>query len=183
MLSTEPDSFASDLDFLKRHGEVSVLSNSRGGRIAVSAQYQGRVMTSAVSAEGRSLGWVNRPFIGAGKVGTPFDNYGGEDRFWLGPEGGQYAVFFPPGASFELRHWRTPSGFQEGVWEVVRSDEASVEFRRDLQVTSRAGTGLEIGVERRVALLDDADVSELAGELPAGVEYVAFGSDNRITNT
>jgi hypothetical protein len=29
----------------------------------------------------------------------------------LGPEGGQYALWFRPGEPFDLAHWRTPSGF------------------------------------------------------------------------
>jgi Family of unknown function (DUF6786) len=87
--------FADDLAFLEKHGPLLVLTTAGGGKVAVSPKYQGRVMTSAVAAEGRSLGWINRPFIAAGKTGTAFDNYGGEDRFWLGPEGGQYGLYFP----------------------------------------------------------------------------------------
>ena len=40
---------------------------------------------------------------------TPFDNYGGEDRFWLGPEGGQYGLYFPPGKPFVFDNWQTPA--------------------------------------------------------------------------
>ena len=86
--------FADDLSFLQRHGEVIVLETTSGGRVALSAKYQGRIMTSAVEPTGLSLGWIHRRFIDEGKTGTQFDNYGGEDRFWLGPEGGQYALYF-----------------------------------------------------------------------------------------
>lgn len=177
-------SFASDVGFLERHGDVQLLSDRDGRRIAVSAQYQARVMTSAVSAKGQSLGWVNRSFIESRKVGTAFDNYGGEDRFWLGPEGGQFAIFFAPGSAFELAKWQTPAGFQEGAWEVTHQDERSLDFRRDLSARSRAGFTFEVGVERRIALLEATELAEtLAVPVPAGVEWVAFGSENRITNT
>ena len=43
-------SFSADLEFLKQHADVVLLSAAHGGQIAVSAQYQARVMTSAVSA-------------------------------------------------------------------------------------------------------------------------------------
>src|SRR5512133_18809 len=80
-----PGSFGDDVAFLQRHGGVITLTSPSGGVVAVSAQYQGRVMTSAVAADGQSLGYLNRDFLSAGKTGTQFDNYGGEDRFWLGP--------------------------------------------------------------------------------------------------
>jgi hypothetical protein len=174
--------FSSDVSFLERHGAVQLLSDRDGRRIAVSPQYQARVMSSAVSADGQSLGWVNRSFIESGKVGTAFDNYGGEDRFWLGPEGGQFALFFEPGSAFELGAWQTPPGFQEGAWEVARRDERSLDFRRDLSVNNRAGFSFEVGVERHIALIDGTELAEMVA-LPPGVEWVAYGSDNRITNT
>ena len=34
--------------------------------------------------------------------------FGGEDRLWLGPEGGQYSIFFRAGDPFDLEHWQTP---------------------------------------------------------------------------
>src|SRR5687768_11600876 len=55
-VSSSP-SFADDVRFLSEHGEVVVLSSPEGAKVALSAKYQGRVMTSAVSADGRSLGW------------------------------------------------------------------------------------------------------------------------------
>ena len=41
-----------------------------------------------------------------GVIGT---NPRGEDRFWLGPEGGQFALFFKKGDPFDLDHWQTPA--------------------------------------------------------------------------
>src|SRR6188472_4067973 len=117
--SARPISFAADLEFLREHGDPLVLIAPHGGRIAVSPEYQARVMTSAVDAVGASLGWVNRTHIDRGTKGTPFDNYGGEDRFWLGPEGGQFGLYFPPGKAFSFDVWQVPAAMQEGAWEVV----------------------------------------------------------------
>src|SRR4029453_11560101 len=73
-----PATYMEDTDFLEKHGKLYVLTTSSGGKVAASAQYQGRVMTSAVDLGGRSLGWINRAFIESGRSGTAFDNYGGE---------------------------------------------------------------------------------------------------------
>ena len=102
-----------------KYGTSSYLEGEGGAKIALSAEYQGRVLTSAVSDSGRSLGWLNRGFIEAKKTGTQFDNYGGEDRFWLGPEAGQYGLYFAPNAKFEVTAWQTPHQMQEGAWDVA----------------------------------------------------------------
>lgn len=176
-------SFASDLEFLQQHGDVTVLEAPHGGRVVVSAKYQARVMTSAVGAHGSSLGWVNRGPIAAGVTGTPFDNFGGEDRFWLGPEGGQFSLFFPPGAPFELSHWQTPRGFQEGAWDIVARGPAWVDFQRSFRVQNSSGHDFDAAVERRVELLDARAVTQSLGvALPERVQWVAFRSDNQLTN-
>ena len=59
-------------------------------------------MTSTASGLlGPSFGWLNREVIAARKKQPHMTVFGGEDRFWLGPEGGQYALYFPPGAPFD----------------------------------------------------------------------------------
>jgi hypothetical protein len=179
--------FADDLAFLKRHAPVRVLAAPSGARVAVSAAYQGRVMTSAVEASGASLGWINRAFISAGKTGTAFDNYGGEDRFWLGPEGGQYGLYFPPGKPFDFVQWRTPAAFQEGAWQEKDPGSDEAVFTRVLEVTNYSGSHFALEVERRVRLLSDADVVKRLGiDLQAakagGAKWVAFETVNRITN-
>jgi hypothetical protein len=175
--------FASDVAFLSRFGPVKVLESHGGGRVAVSALYQGRVMTSAVDADGQSLGFINRKFIEEGKTGTAFDNYGGEDRFWLGPEGGQYALYFPPGKPFVFSHWQTPRAMQEGTWEMKDVTATAVTFLRRMELTNYAGTMFAIGVERSVSLVSPDEAKERLGvAIPGGVKWVGFATSNAITN-
>lgn len=179
--------FAEDVAFLEKHGRLNILTSPAGAKVAVSARYQGRVMTSAVQPDGRSLGWINRPFIEAGRTGTAFDNYGGEDRFWLGPEGGQYALFFRPGKPFVFSEWRTPAAIQEGAWNVKEVARDHIVLTRALALTNYAGARFTIDVERRVALVADDQVTtrlgaDLAAAGTAGAKWVAFETVNRITN-
>ena len=183
----EQPTFAEDVAFLQRHAPVRLLVAPSGARVAVSAPYQGRVMTSAVAADGASLGWINRAFIAAGKTGTAFDNYGGEDRFWLGPEGGQYGLYFPAGKPFVFSEWRTPTALQEGAWEVKEAADDQVVFVRPMALTNYAGTRFSLEVERRVRLLPDSEVAarlgiDLAAAKARGAKWVAFETVNRITN-
>jgi hypothetical protein len=175
--------FEDDLSFMRGHGALHVLSSPGGSRVAVSPGWQGRVMTSAVGAGAPSLGFVNREFIASRRTGTAFDNYGGEDRFWLGPEGGQHGLYFAPGAPFELDAWQVPRGLQEGAWSLEGASEQSVTLSRSMAPASRSGARFEVAVKRTVSLLDDAGVAERFGvAVPSPARWVAFESVSRITN-
>ncbi len=181
-----PATFDEDLAFLNAHGKTLVLTDPDGGKVALSPQYQGRVMTSGVSGAGRSLGWINRSFIEAGKTGTQFDNYGGEDRFWLGPEGGQYGLYFAPGKPFSFDEWQTPHELQEGAWTVAGQTPDRVVFTRTMKVTNWSGNELTLAVERTARLLSRDDAKQVLGvSLPSTKEalgYVAFETKNEIRN-
>jgi hypothetical protein len=184
-MTVSSSTFEEDVAFMRSHGPVEVLS-ARGpgaGQIAVSARWQGRVMTSAVEPGGPSLGFVNRAFIAAGRTGTAFDNYGGEDRFWLGPEAGQHGLFFAPHAPFELDTWQVPRALQEDAWATAHASATSITFTRAMRLTNRLGTEFHVAVEREVKLLGASDVSARFGvDPPSAARWVAFETVNRATN-
>jgi hypothetical protein len=91
---------------------------------------------------GSSYGWINRAFIAAGGIDPHINVFGGEDRFWLGPEGGQFSIFFAKGAPFDLEHWFTPRPVDTEPFQVVRSTRGAAQFRHILALTNYAGTGL-----------------------------------------
>ena len=103
-------SFGADLAFLKQHTSVITLADETGrAQVVVAPAWQGRVMTStAGGSDGPSFGWINRELIASGKLQPHMNAFGGEDRLWLGPEGGQFSIFFAKGAAFDLEHWFTP---------------------------------------------------------------------------
>jgi hypothetical protein len=176
-------SLEAEIAFLRDHGELVVLESPSGGRVVVSPKYQGRVMTSGVEPNGPSLGFVNHDFISGGKTSTAFDNYGGEDRFWLGPEGGQYGLYFPPGKPFHFSNWQTPHELQEGAWAVRDRDATKVTIAKDMKVTNWKGTSFDVGVTRRIAMVDSEKLAALLhSPLPAAVKWVGFESSNRIKN-
>ncbi len=175
--------FDEDLSFLQRFGPVTVLEDGAGGRLVVSPKLQGRVMTSTVGPGGASLGWINRAFLEAGKTGTAFDNYGGEDRFWLGPEAGQFGLYFAPGAPYAFDAWQTPKDLNEGEWKAAPSTGKSLVLSRAMHVTNHSGTSFDVAVERTVSVLTRSDATSLLKTaLPAQVQLVAFETKNRVTN-
>ncbi|HEX6245084.1 MAG TPA: DUF6786 family protein, partial [Polyangiales bacterium] len=183
---TVPGSFGDDLNFLAKHTRLKMLKSPDGrAQVAVAPEYQARVMTSSAQGEsGKSLGYVHRPGIERGTPTPHMSVVGGEDRFWLGPEGGAYALYFAPGAPFEFDHWQVPAPLDWGAFELVSESPGELRFAREMQLVNHHGTQLGLRVERSVRLLDaDAIASALGRTVPEGVAVVAYESDNRVTNT
>lgn len=176
--------YKQDVDFLKQHTEVIELSGPGSAAMAVAPAYQGRVMTSTLGGEqGAGFGWLNREFIAAGQTHPQFNNYGGEDRFWLGPEAGQFGLFFAPEAAFDFPNWKTPEPFDVQPFDVTSYGDDSVALATQFDVTNYAGEAFCCAVSRTLELLDWDEVAErLGASLPEGVEMVAFESVNTLAN-
>jgi len=176
--------FKDDLAFLKSHTNVVVLSGAGGqAQVAVNPDLQGRVMTStAAGPEGLSFGWINREAIASGVNNPHMNAFGGEDRFWLGPEGGQFSIFFKKGDPFDLDHWWTPPAVNEGSFDIASQDAGRVHFRKVIHLVNYSGTGFDLEVNREVRLLGPAEVAALGVPVPADVKMVAYATDNAITN-
>ncbi len=177
--------FGDDVAFLKKHTQVIVLSDTDArGQVAVAPAYQGRVMTSTTGgAQGVSHGWVNRELIAARKAQLHINVYGGEDRFWLGPEGGQFGLFFAPGVGFDLDHWFTPPAIDTEPFEVVEANGTHAVFRRAFHLNNYSGTAFDVEVKREIRLLDPGAVwARLGVKRPADVSIVAFESVNSLQN-
>jgi hypothetical protein len=181
-----PGSFGDDLAFLRRHLDDLVVLEADGGKaqIAVAPTYQGRVMTSTGGGlHGASYGWINRALIESGERREHMNAFGGEDRFWLGPEGSRFALYFEPGSPMDFEHWQVPEALDWSAWELIGRTDSEVSFRHQMTLTNYAGTELVIRVERTVRILDRASIGERLGvPLPDDVEVVGYESVNVIEN-
>lgn len=182
--------YAQQRDFLARHTRVLELSDGKDARVLICPEYQGRVMTSSCEGpEGRGFGWINQAFIEGRRKDRHFNNYGGEDRLWLAPEAGQFALFFAPGATQELANWYTPPGLNEGPFRVV-SQEQDPFYRlaRRVELTNASKTRFRLDLTRDVRLLSAFHFGELFGEAAettikeAPLKMVGFETRNTITN-
>lgn len=108
---------------------------------------------------------------------------GGEERFWLGPEGGQYSLYFKAGDAFEFADWKTPAVIDTEAFEVVQRGDDFVSFLRQASLENYSGTVFNMKIQRRITLLDKVGVeSALGTQLPADIRMVAYETDNRLTN-
>jgi hypothetical protein len=176
--------FDQDLALLRKHVDVVLLEDgASGARVAVVPAWQGRVMTSALSGSSPGFGWINEELGASGALRPHINAFGGEDRLWLGPEGGQFSIYFEKGVPFDLEHWQTPPIIDTEPWAVAAKSGASVRFRHRGRLVNYSGTALELEIERSVRLLSREDAAaRLGGALPAAVRLVAFASENTLGN-
>jgi len=178
-------SFGYDLQFLKEYQHnLVVLGKEGGAQVVISPDYQGRVMTSSANGmQGLSFGWINYDLISSQKPAEHMNAVGGEERFWLGPEGGQFSIYFKKGSEFTFENWFVPKEIDSEPFELVSSSDTAADFRKQMQLENYSGTRFDLVVDRRIRLLDRASINKVLGmELPEDVDAVSFESQNTLTN-
>ena len=146
--------------------------------------YQGRVMTSTNGgADGMSFGWINYKHIGSGVLSNQFNPFGGEERLWLGPEGGPFSIYFGKGKEQVFPNWVVPKEIDTEPFEIVAQTQDMVSFRKNFTLSNASGTELKIGIERTVKLLGAKDVENAIGiSLDSALSFVAYESENTLIN-
>jgi hypothetical protein len=179
-----PGTFNYDLQFLSKYDSVVLLKSSDSdAQVIVSPRYQGKVFTStAAGKQGTSFGWVNYKAFSAA-VDPHMNAYGGENRFWLGPEGGKFSLFFKPGAKMVFENWKTPNAIDTESWKVVNKNDRSVTLQKDIRLINYAGTELNLTADRTIKILDQRQITDRFALSPdTSVHAVGYETDNQITN-
>lgn len=178
--------FQEDVDFLKQYTDVEVLTAPSGpGRIAVSGRLQGRVMTSSSDGgKGRSYGWINRSHFESGDTLEHMNPFGGEERFWLGPEGGQFSIYFQQGATFDFENWQTPLLIDTEAYDLAEKTPHSARYTKSAELTNYSGFTFHFDIERHIEVLTTSGIFQSLGlEATGAVSSVAYRTTNVLTNT
>jgi hypothetical protein len=184
--SFEKGSFGYDLAYLsqKDDGLFVLRSNDNKSQIIVSAKYQAKVFTSTANGlSGVSFGFVNYKALDADVLDEHMNCYGGENRFWLGPEGGKYSIYFAPKTEQVFDNWHTPKPIDTEPWEIVSSDAKNVVMQKEMQVANYLGKQFILNVDRKISLMESAEANRLlAIAANPEINMVAYRTDNTITN-
>lgn len=172
--------FATDLQFLQKYDSVIVLSEGEAS-VVVSPKYQGKVFTSTADGD-NSFGWIHYPAF-EGPLDTHMNAYGGENRLWLGPEGGKYSLYFPKDAKMEFTNWKTPAAFDSEPWKLVSHDGHEVVLEKQMSLSNYAGHPLDLSIQRKIGLLTNREIEKVLSISLAGIKAVGYQTDNTIRNT
>ena len=183
MKESEMLTYGEDKSFLKEYCDLIELSQG-DAKILLSQGYQGRVFTSTAAGDkGLSFGWINYKLFRSGEVSEQFNPVGGEERLWLGPEGGPYSIYFEKGKEQVYENWVVPKELDIAPFEVVTRNSQSVSFRKEFALKNYAGNEMNIKIERNVKLLNPQEVADaLKCDVDKSLKYVAYESENILTN-
>lgn len=173
-----------DADFLKNHTKNTIELENGDAKILLNADYEGRVFTSTASGDsGTSFGWINYKLFDSAKL-KQFNPVGGEERFWLGPEGGQYSIYFAKNDSFNFAHWQVPALEDTITYKINESDKTFATFSLATSVTNYSGATFNLSITRKIQLLDNKSIEQkLNTTLTKNIKSVAYESTNQIKNT
>jgi hypothetical protein len=175
--------FSDDVASINPHAKVVVLRDGNA-RVATSPQLMGRVMTATYGGDtGPSLGYINQANIAKGDTDPVFNNHGGADRFWLGPEGGQFSIYFEKGKEQVFANWVVPKAIDSGGMVVTSQSDGQVTLQRDIKLTNYSSTNIALLAQRAIRLVSKASAESALGVDLAKAEFVGYESINKITNS
>ncbi|WP_299782477.1 DUF6786 family protein [uncultured Formosa sp.] len=178
--------YVDDVKFMEDYIDVIQLTDaSKQSKVAISAALQGRVMTSSgFGDEGRSYGWINRELFASREIQDHINVFGGEERFWLGPEGGQYSIFFKKGTAFILDDWYAPKLIDLEPFNVKSVSSNKAVFTKEASLINYSGFQFNMAIEREISMLCKADIQKELGlkSLADDIKTVAYQTTNSITN-
>ncbi|MBT3444340.1 MAG: hypothetical protein HN443_04790 [Flavobacteriaceae bacterium] len=176
--------FGQDLVLLNKYTEPIVLkSNGDQCQLIVVPEYQGRVMTSTSNgSRGSSYGWINDKLIRSGEIQPHINAYGGEDRFWVGPEGGQFSVFFEQGNPFDLDHWYTPAAIDTEPFQLDSLSDTYARLSKTMHLVNYSGYKFRAKVDREVTIFDGSEIEKNLDISIEGALFVGYQSENILTN-
>ena len=180
-------SYGYDAAFLKKNiSDIIELQDESGrSKLLLSANLQGRVITTTANGDsGTSFGWLNYQLIASKQKRSQFNPVGGEERFWIGPEGGQFSIYFKKGDSFNIAHWQVPAVIDTMSYDLKQSDKSKAIFTKTTTLTNYSGIQFNINIERQVTLLGRDQIShKLNVSFPGNIYSTGFETINKITNT
>ena len=178
--------YAFDREFLAKHGfeTIELCSADGQSKVLIAPGMQGRVMTSTTDGDaGTSYGWINYKFIEKGDVSPQFNPYGGEERFWIGPEGGAFSWYFKKGQEQVYENWRVPSIIDTDAYDIETATQKEAVFTKEFTVRNASDIEFSIAVRRAVIMEDNASLAALLGvQMPEGLKVLGYRTENTLTN-
>lgn len=182
LLGTQAMQYAEVMNILKssNHDGYTLKPYKRKGQVLVCPSLAGRVMgTSYTNDQGEFGGFINTKAFKE-DMKDSWDNWGGEERYWLCPEGGQFGLMFQ-GKENSFDNYTVQAGINNSKYTVVDISDLgnSLSMKCQFDLHNATGTRFQVESLRRITALDACPY--LTGMI-AEINFVGFQSESTITN-
>lgn len=161
--------------------EIYVLTGrNRQRKVLVCPQLAGRVLGTSFSGESGTFGgYINHRAFTEG-MKDAWDNWGGEERYWLCPEGGQYGLMFRDKRE-SFSHYHVQDGINNQPYEVTEASPhgSFLRMRSRMRLQNKQGTNFDVEVARHISPLDNCPYANGCG---SSVDVVGFQSESTLSN-
>lgn len=182
----EKGTYKYDLQFFEKEKieTIELVGNDTNARVLLVPAYQGRVMTSTAGGlSGNSYGWINYNFISSKKVEPTFNPVGGEERFWIGPEGGTFSFYFDKVKEQNFKNWRVPTVIDTEDFDVIEKNKSNIKFAKKAVLQNASGESFNMQIERTVSMLSKKEIEGLLNiSIDSSLKMVAFRTENSLKN-
>lgn len=173
--------FSKAVELIQDSKTQAVVLNAKRSRasLLLAPGLVGRVMCSTFDRNGGvANAWINEAAIQRGKVDPVFNNFGGEERFWLAPEGGPFGLEFGKKES-KFENYCVQPGMSTVSYDVLEHDEESAVMETDISLENHLGTRFDLHVQRRIRLIESCPYTQAS---EGNLEVAAFQSENTVLN-
>ncbi|GAA4236376.1 hypothetical protein GCM10022291_20570 [Postechiella marina] len=182
--SIERPTFAKDLEFLSKTIQPIILKDSDARQIIVSAEFQGKIMTSTSNGlDGASYGWFNKGIIASDTVFKNRSKVGSAGRIWFGPDQGPNTVFFKRNKVTNKVEHATPKDLDTLPFKVYEQTKSSVILGNTLHLENLKGFHFYINVKRSIEILSKEHIERsLNLNIDKTIGFVGFKSITSMKN-
>lgn len=181
---SERPTFATDLDFLSQKIDPIILKDTEARQIIVSAEFQGKIMTSTSKGlEGASYGWFNKGIISSDTVFSNRSKVGSAGRIWFGPDQGPNTIFYKINKRTKAIEHGAPKDLDTLPFKVFKQTKTSVVLGNKLHLQNLKDFHFYIDVKRHIDILSKEYIkNNLKVSLDDNVDFVGFKSETSMRN-
>ncbi|MBN2652461.1 MAG: hypothetical protein JXR63_08760 [Spirochaetales bacterium] len=182
LFSCSRSDYQRDRAFLQKYTDVIELVDGDAS-ILVVPMWQARIMSATPDGE-ISTGWINYDLISSGREDKHINAYGGMERLWIGPEGGQFSIYFPKGSDFNFENWQVPAFLDTESFDLISAEGDFASFSKESSIENWSGNLLRFRIDRDIKIYGFDSVKKAYGWDFTGIDSaVMTESINSITNT
>lgn len=177
--------FEDTKQFLESCGIRTLVLQRRAGDgcLLIAPDLSARIMGVSMDGPGsENFGFVEPDSIANRGKNPQFNPYGGALRWWVGPEGGQFGVAFPPSTKdFSLDSWHISEEYNGKPFAVAYPRDgvgASALMGAEFRIQNASGASFHVGVTCRIGLIGDP----LGGNRGKGLKHLGYLSETWFEN-